>query len=141
MNPALFLTHKNFLGFTENSAYVTSMNPRLSNEEKSHYARSGYMLCDERPAKFTTTETYYVMNQKVSPGQLLDNMTDQNRPLFMVIRGEHDFVNFMSSLHESAGFPEGFADDYQTTMLMTDPTIPLFLRGWPNSPGVITSSE
>ena len=141
LNPKLFISKPDGWITSGRSPYVAAMNPRLSSEEKEHYARSGYLICDgqTRREKLHVTENYYVLNQKLPNGQILDNASEVNRPFFVSIRGENDFVSFLSDLSDSQQIPNAFTGEYQRSQMVDDSTTGIFLRGVRNVPGVITA--
>jgi hypothetical protein len=139
LNPNLFVGKKTWLG--TNSPFAQAMHPKLSPEEKSHYARSGLMICDGAPRgrPLRISENYYVLNQKLPAAQIMDNASDKNRPFFVTLRGEGDFVTFLSYLHNSTEIPSGYEGDFQRSLMRQDPTEAVFIRGVRNAPGVITA--
>lgn len=139
LNPHLFIARERSFWSGENP-WVTGFHPDLTAQEREHYARSGYMICEGQPRaeKTEMTETYYVMNQFVPGGQVLDNATENNRPFFVALRGERDLTSFLSYLLSSQEIPKSFEAEFLRGQIQHDPASPVFLRGIPNYPGVIT---
>ena len=134
LNPNLFIGNETSRGLQP------VFDNRLSDDEKAHYMQTGYMICDGalRGEKFQKTESYYVLNQRLFGTQILDLAADSSRAFYMSLRGETDFVRFLSYLQSSEAMPSGFEPEFQRHILAKDPLQAVFMRGFPTEPGVIT---
>ena len=134
LNPNIFTP-------TENSRGMQPVfDEKLSDDEKAYYMQTGYMICDSpRHEKFETVESYYILNQPRFGAQIMDVGASSSRAFFMALRGQSDFVRFMSYLHESEELPKSFEPEFQRALIAKDPLPAVFMRGFPTSPGVITA--
>lgn len=141
LNPNLFVKKEEGL-FAGKNPWTAFFHRDLTAAELEHFALSGYMLCEgETRRDLKTTESFYVMNQRASGAQMLDDATEANRPFFVTMRGDLDLVRFLSYLHSSQGAPASFEAEFQRSQLLSDPSQAVFIRGVKSSPGVITRIE
>ncbi|MFN7728481.1 MAG: hypothetical protein ACK5P7_04940 [Bdellovibrio sp.] len=143
LNPNLFVKKEDGF-FSSGNPWVKSFHPKLSAEEMEHYARAGYLICDgqNRQETLKTSESFYVINQRVSGGQIIDDSTETSRPFFVTMRGDLDLIRFLSYLHGSQSIPTSFESEFQRSqMLGTDASQAVFIRGVKSAPGVLTRIE
>jgi hypothetical protein len=119
-----------------------AMDPELSEAEVNQRLQRGIIICEGtttgKPLKFN--ENYYILNQVMpAEAQVVDTSATQNRPLFMAIRGDEDFSQFISFVHKGGAIPESLQSEFQIKELMNVRQKSLFLRGLPGSPGQFIS--
>lgn len=132
------ILHGEFLkGTSINNA---DLHPRLSDEEKIQLATKGFLICDGKPReeKKTFFENYYTISQDRALGSLLDNSTEIHRVFFANIRGEVDFIKFISYLQSSQDVPSHYDGEFLRTRMGSDPITEVFKRGTRQAPGVFT---
>lgn len=147
LNPNIFITQTNstLFGLIDtkgHNPFVMAFHPRLKAQERAHFAKSGLLICDgtTRGERFSSKETYYVLNQKMPNGQALDTTSEDSRPFYINLRGEQDLVRFLSFLHNSAEAPTSFEPEFHHSLLLKEPATSAFLRGSPVEPGIMSRS-
>lgn len=145
LNPNIFVTQKNsplfgLIETTSHNPFVMAFHPRLKAQDRAHFAKAGLLICDgtTRGEKFSTKETYYVLNQKMPSGQALDTTSEDSRPFYTSLRGEQDLVRFLSFLHNTAEAPTSFEPEFHHSLLLKEPATSAFLHGSPAEPGILS---
>lgn len=94
VNPVMFLGEKNI--------FKNSWNKELKADGQIHSAKSGLILCEGKLQKRNETfsESYYIMNQKINGAVVSNFNSDVARPYHAAIRGENDFIAFISFLQK-----------------------------------------
>lgn len=112
-------------------------NPHLNAAEKVSAARGGLLLCEgtlqQKPFEFI--ENYYILNQNIRGGAALNPNSSKNRPFYAAIRGDSDFVSFLSLTQKDFKLPESYAPDFRNRELLMDRSGAFFLKNLPGSPG------
>jgi hypothetical protein len=139
LNMGLFMPENILILGERPSMWFSSLHPKLSIEEKEHYALSGIMLCEgeshAKPGEFV--ETYAIFNQKLPMGaSLLDPYSNNTRPFYTSIRGEHDYMKFITFITAKLKIPPGFEGDYSRSGFRENDLINLFKLGFATHPGV-----
>ena len=139
LNMGLFAPVKNPIFGERPSIWFKSLNPNLTIEEKEHYALSGFLICEgQAQAKAGQfVETYAIFNQRMPLGaSLLDPFSNNSRPFFSSVRGQSDYLKFVSFVAGALKIPDGFEGDYSRSGFREDNLKDLFKLGIPSHPGV-----
>jgi hypothetical protein len=132
VKPEVFLdpTKANF-----DSRYL--LNPHLTPAEKVSVMRGGLLLCEGSPQKhpYEFVENYYILNQNTKGGIALNPNSSKNRPFYAAIRGDSDFVSFLSLMQKDFKLPDNFEADYRNQEFLMDRSGAFFLKNLPGSPG------
>jgi hypothetical protein len=122
------------------------LKPRAQNPAQAaaltQAANLGYMLCEGvvQNRNIIFTEEYYVLNQRLM-SQVVDNTSNQGRPLFMVIRGANDFRRLINNLNGHMTAPNSPDRTAQTERAGSTEIAPIFNIGFPTYPGAYVAGE
>lgn len=138
LNPTLFAPESTWLG-ERPSYWFQKLNPKLTASEKEHYAQSGLLLCQEQKGEVEFVETYSIFNQRFNIGTLVDPYSDLARPFFVTLRGEKEYLRFLTFIVGKLKIPAGFEGDYTRSGFRENDLKELFTSGHMVSPGVTQS--
>ncbi len=135
LNPLVFKSENSFLGLKP-SKWTQALNDELTNNEKVFYAQSGIMICEASHKHFEFTETYTVINQKLSGTTIINPNADSSRPFFASVRGKKDSAKLVNFLTSSTEINKN--SDFETDPRIENRLKEKLLFGIPSYPGVYT---
>ncbi len=94
VNPLMF--------FGDGNIFKNTWRKELKSAEQIQLAGNGLMICEGKSLKRNEnfSESYYIMNQKINGALVSNYNSDIARPYHATIRGENDFVAFISFLQK-----------------------------------------
>ena len=126
----------------DDAEFAFVLNSRQTKEEKILAARSGLMICEgqwsDQPQEFT--ENYWIMNQNMHGSQATSPQSAKTRK-FVAVRGDVDFMSFMSKTTEGYAMPESFKSQFIGKTFMNERLKSLYMKNMPGSPGQIIHTE
>ena len=138
LNSQLFTPDSTWLG-ERPSYWFQKLNEEMSITEKEHYAQSGLLLCQEQIGQVEFIETYSTFNQRFNVGTLVDPYSDMARPFFVTIRGEQEYLRFLTFIVGQLKIPPGYEGDYTRSGFRENDLKILFTSGHETNPGVTQS--
>jgi hypothetical protein len=127
----------------EGSPLKSAWPKNLSKEAASRELTRGILVCQgtiqERPLQFT--ESFFILNQRSNSAQVIDTSSDLGRPLFMAVRGVHDFRRMMHAFGGVLSTPDKARYREQIEQTETSRLIPTFTLGTPVYPGQYISGQ
>lgn len=138
LRPALF-AEKSFWSFTSEPSFLNYLDSKLKPHEVAETARRGILFCTgevERTAQ-ERQESYFLIYQDVSGGDVQDSADPRNRPFFIALRGRADYARFVNVIKGAAQMPasaesEGLDDEQLVKFLeahfLTAPVSPGHLQ-------------
>lgn len=138
LNQNLFLEKES--GFwTSGNPWINQFHPKLTAEERLKSIRQGILLCEDRKEKTATfTEKFYLINQSIPQGYLIDRNNEKNRPFSLLIRGESEYLKLLSLISDPSNLSESIQQELAPLKKSSDPKMLYFLKGTKAEPGVIS---
>jgi|GEM_PF-6203596 len=138
LNQNLFLEKER--GFwTTNNPWTSQLHPKLSNEERLKSIQQGILICENTksdPIEFK--EKFYLINQALPQGYLIDRTSEKNRPFSLLIRGESEYLKLLSLISDPSHLSDSIQQELAPLKKSSDPKILYFLKGTKAEPGVLS---
>ena len=135
LNPSLFI--KDSKTWFARRDYVSTLNHRLTEDEKAEVATRGLMICEgqDRTEEKDVVENYYLVVQESSSSQFQDNGDARNRNFFVALRSKQAFDRFVLATKGSPT-PQSASKSEDNQAETTNRMEELFKLGSPATPGI-----